>query len=179
MSYETCTFGAGCFWCIEAAFSDLNGVLKVTSGYCGGKTKDPDYESVCTGQTGHAEVVQIEYNSEIISFDQLLDAFWQIHDPTQLNRQGNDIGTQYRSVIFYHNEAQLIAAQASIKKYKPSFQQAIVTELSPVDLFYPAENYHQDYFRLNGHNPYCNIVVAPKLKKFRKSFGHMLKSDLS
>jgi peptide-methionine (S)-S-oxide reductase len=176
-SIDTATFGNGCFWCTEAIFQSLKGVATVTSGYSGGQTEDPDYKSVCTGQTGHAEVIQITFDPSVISFEELLEAFWASHDPTTLNRQGADVGTQYRSVIFYHNEAQRKLA-SEFKEHlngKKVFPSPIVTEISPFTKFYKAENYHQQYFNLNGSEPYCTFVIKPKLDKFRKAFHDKLK----
>jgi peptide-methionine (S)-S-oxide reductase len=167
------TLAAGCFWCVEAVFQKLKGVEKVESGYMGGTLKDPSYKDVCTGQTGHAEVCQITYNSNIISFEELLEVFWKTHDPTTLNRQGGDIGTQYRSAVFYHDAAQKKIAE-SIKNdliQSVAFDAPIVTTFEPVNVFYKAENYHQDYFNLNGSNPYCQMVVKPKVEKFKKVFS--------
>ena len=179
MKLETATFGAGCFWCVEAVFLQLEGVHSVVSGYTGGATKDPDYRSVCTGTTGHAEVVQIEYDPEVISFNELLDVFWHTHDPTTLNRQGNDTGTQYRSAIFYHSEQQQTIAEESKAETDKSdlWQDPIVTEISPIAIFYPAEDYHQNYFELNPAQPYCQFVIHPKMKKFTKDFKDKLKSN--
>jgi len=174
---DTITFGAGCFWCVEAIFSDLNGVEKVVSGYAGGSVKNPSYKEVCTGSTGHAEVCQILYNPEIITYQELLEVFWQVHDPTTLNRQGGDVGTQYRSAIFYHNEEQRKVAEefkATLNQEKV-YPDPIVTEITAFTNFYPAEDYHQDYFELNGENPYCKSVVRPKVEKFRKVFNDKLK----
>ena len=171
---EFATFGAGCFWCIEAMFQDLKGVHKVASGYTGGQVDNPTYKAVCTGETGHAEVLQIQFDPEIISYETLLEALWYAHDPTQLNRQGNDVGTQYRSAIFYHNEAQKAAAEQSKAKAKANFSKPIVTEITAATTFYPAEDYHTDYFNLHGENPYCSNVVAPKVKKFRSKFADLL-----
>ncbi len=174
---ELATFGTGCFWCTEAIFQQLDGVLKVVSGYSGGKVPNPTYKEVCTGTTGHAECIRIEYDPSKISYDELLEAFWQTHDPTTLNRQGNDIGTQYRSVIFYHNEEQ----KAIAEKYKSdldasgAYAKPIVTEIVPATVFYPAENYHQDYYNINGSQPYCTFVIRPKLEKFEKVFKKKLK----
>jgi methionine-S-sulfoxide reductase len=174
---ETATFGTGCFWCTEAIFQQLDGVSKVTSGYSGGHVKNPTYKEVCTGTTGHAEVVQVEYDPQKISFDELLEVFWQTHDPTTLNRQGNDVGPQYRSAIFYHNSEQKEKAE----KYKAeldksgAFNNPIVTEITAFSNFYKAENYHQDYYNQNGSQPYCNIVIRPKVEKFRKVFKDKLK----
>jgi len=174
---DTITFGAGCFWCVEAIFSDLNGVEKVVSGYAGGAVKNPSYKEVCTGSTGHAEVCQVIYNPEIISYQELLEVFWQVHDPTTLNRQGGDIGTQYRSAIFYHNEDQKKIAEQfkQTLNNEKVYPDPIVTEITAFTNFYPAEDYHQDYFELNGENPYCKAVVRPKVEKFRKVFNDKLK----
>ncbi len=177
---ESATFGAGCFWCIEAAFDQLEGVHKVQSGYAGGHQKDPTYKQVTTGETGHAEVIQVYYDPKVISYEKLLDAFWVIHDPTQLNRQGNDVGTQYRSEIFYHNDAQREWAEKAIAEESESVKYAnpIVTKISALDgNFYPAEDYHTDYYELNKTQPYCSAVVAPKLQKFYKVFHADLKPE--
>ncbi|MCB9173831.1 MAG: peptide-methionine (S)-S-oxide reductase MsrA [Flavobacteriales bacterium] len=174
---DTITFGAGCFWCVEAIFSDLKGVEQVVSGYAGGSVKNPSYKEVCTGNTGHAEVCQVTYNPEIITYQELLEVFWQVHDPTTLNRQGGDVGTQYRSAIFYHNEEQRKVAEefkATLNQEKV-YPDPIVTEITAFTNFYPAEDYHQDYFELNGENPYCKAVVRPKVEKFRKVFKDKLK----
>lgn len=164
---EQATFGAGCFWCVEAVFDRLPGVLNVESGYSGGKTPDPTYKQVCSGRTGHAEVVRITYDPSQVAYEQLLDLFWRMHDPTTLNRQGADVGSQYRSVVFYHNDAQREAAETMKRKLDQSdtFDDPIVTEISPAAEFYPAEDYHQDYFENNRNAPYCRIVIAPKLRK--------------
>jgi peptide-methionine (S)-S-oxide reductase len=174
----TATFGCGCFWCVEAFYQQLNGVISVTSGYEGGKTKDPTYKEVCSGLTGHAEVCQIIYDPSVISFVELLEVFWSIHDPTTLNRQGNDFGTQYRSVIFYHNQQQNDFAEEYKKKLNGSgaFNKPIVTEISPNQVFYKAENYHQEYFDKNPNDAYCNFVLVPKLDKFKKVFKEKLKN---
>jgi len=174
---EIATFGAGCFWCVEAIFQRLEGVAKVESGYSGGHVKNPAYREVCHGTTGHAEVCQITYDPEIISFDKLLEVFWQTHDPTTLNRQGNDVGTQYRSAIFYHNDAQKDLAQKYMKELDASgaFDAPIVTEIAPFKNFYVAENYHQNYFNENGSAPYCSFVIQPKVEKFEKVFKDDLK----
>ncbi len=174
---DTATFANGCFWCTEAIFESLNGVVSVESGYTGGIVENPDYKQVCTGQTGHAEAVQIIFDPAVISYEELLEAFWASHDPTTLNRQGNDYGTQYRSAIFYHNEAQRTSA-TSLKKElneKKVFPDPIVTEIAPASRFYKAENYHQQYFELNGNEPYCTFVIKPKLDKFKKVFHDKLK----
>ena len=174
----TATFGSGCFWCTEAQFQQLKGVEKVESGYSGGEVKDPTYKQVCTGTTGHAEVCKITYDPAVISYDELLAAFWMSHDPTQLNRQGNDAGTQYRSAIFYHNAEQKSKAEAYKEKLNAEkvFNKDVVTEIVPFEVFYKAEDYHQNYFNENGNQPYCSFVVAPKVEKFRKVFKDKLKS---
>jgi len=172
------TFGNGCFWCTEAVFAQLNGVISVESGYSGGQMINPDYKSVCSGTTGHAECLQIKFNPNIIPFTDLLEVFWKTHDPTTLNRQGGDVGTQYRSVIFYHNDIQKQEAEAYKFQLDQSciYNNPIVTEISAAEIFYPAENYHQDYFANNGSNPYCQLVVRPKVEKFKKSFEHLIKT---
>lgn len=174
---EIATFGNGCFWCTEAIFQELNGVSKAVSGYMGGQTKDPTYKEVCSGSTGHAEVLQITYNPSVITFDELLEVFWKTHDPTTLNRQGNDVGTQYRSAVFYHNEEQKKLATAYKAKLDASgaWSDPIVTEITAASIFYPAEDYHQEYYSLNGSQPYCNFVIRPKVEKFRKVFEDKLK----
>jgi peptide-methionine (S)-S-oxide reductase len=174
---DTATFAAGCFWCVEAIFQDLKGVLSVTSGYTGGKIKNPSYREVCAGITGHAEACQIIYDPKIITYDELLEAFWASHDPTTLNRQGADQGTQYRSAIFYHNEQQKQLAEAYKSKLntEKAFEKPVVTEISPAGAFYKAEDYHQNYFNENGNAPYCTFVIVPKLEKFRKVFKDKLK----
>lgn len=174
---EIATFGNGCFWCTEAIFQELKGVSKAISGYSGGQTKNPTYKEICSGTTGHAEVLQITYDTSIISYDELLEVFWKTHDPTTLNRQGNDVGTQYRSVIFYHNEKQQKLALAYKEKLGATgaWDDPIVTEITPFSTFYPAEDYHQEYFKLNGSQPYCNFVVRPKVEKFKKAFKDKLK----
>lgn len=165
---ETVVLGGGCFWCIEAVFERLPGVKSVTSGYAGGHTKNPTYKEVCNGDTGYAEVAQIEFDPAVTSFDKLLDVFWRAHDPTTLNRQGADVGTQYRSVIFYENDAQKAAAERSRAAATKKFSNPIVTEIAPLTHFYKAEAYHQDYFRNNRNAPYCQLVIEPKLKKLDK-----------
>lgn len=176
---DTATFGTGCFWCTEALFEQLNGVLKVTSGYSGGKVENPSYKAVCTGETGHAECVQVQYEPNKISYDELLEVFWQVHDPTTLNRQGADVGTQYRSAIFYHNDEQKRKAEhykAELDK-TGAFPKPIVTEIAPFTKFYPAEDYHQEYYANNKNtNPYCAVVIRPKMEKFQKAFAHKLKT---
>jgi peptide-methionine (S)-S-oxide reductase len=175
---QVATFGSGCFWCTEAIFERLNGVVKVESGYAGGTVENPTYEEVCTGKTGHAEVTQITYDPKIITYDELLEVFWKTHDPTTLNRQGNDVGTQYRSVIFYHNEEQKELAENYKKELDKSgaWDNPIVTEISPVTNFYPAEGYHQDYYENNPNKGYCAFVIAPKVEKFEKVFKDKLKN---
>lgn len=172
------TFGNGCFWCTEAIFQQLKGVTKVVSGYAGGKVKNPSYKEVCTGLTGHAEVIQITYDPAVISYPELLEVFWQTHDPTTLNRQGADVGTQYRSVVFYHTDEQKQLAESYKKKLDDSgaFDNPIVTEISPLTEYYPAEDYHQNYYKLNGSAPYCSYVIQPKLEKFKKVFKDKLKN---
>jgi peptide-methionine (S)-S-oxide reductase len=165
---QKATFGTGCFWCTEAIFERLDGVKSATSGYTGGKVKNPTYEQVCSGSTGHAEVIQVEFDPSVISYEKLLAVFWKAHDPTTLNRQGNDVGTQYRSAIFYHNEAQKTAAEKSKAEEAKEFPSPIVTEITAIQEFYPAEDYHQDYFRLNGHAPYCSFVIRPKVQKLQE-----------
>lgn len=173
---EIATFGAGCFWCIESALNQLRGVNTAISGYMGGQTHNPDYRQVCTGTTGHAEVVQVEFDPEQISFEQLLQIVFFLHDPTQLNRQGNDIGTQYRSAVFYHSEQQHQQAVALIKAAQPLFDLPIVTEVTAASSFYPAEEYHQGYYLQNTNQPYCHFLITPKLAKFRQTFASLLKA---
>ncbi|MBI2620319.1 MAG: peptide-methionine (S)-S-oxide reductase MsrA [Ignavibacteriales bacterium] len=165
MATEKATFGAGCFWCVEAVFERLPGVQSVIAGYAGGSKPNPTYEEVCAGKTGHAEVAQITYDPSRISYEKLLEVLWKAHDPTTMNRQGADVGTQYRSVIFHHDEKQKAAAESSKKKAQKDFSEPIVTELRPLDKFYEAENYHQDYYKNNPNAPYCTFVIKPKLKK--------------
>ena len=172
---EKATLGGGCFWCLEAVYENVKGVKDVVSGYAGGHTEHPDYRSVCTGTTGHAEVVQITYDPDVVSYEDLLEIFWTIHDPTTLNRQGADVGTQYRSVIFYHDEAQKKIAEQSKAKAQKRFDAPIVTEIVPLTRFWPAEAYHQDYFRKNPHQGYCQAVVAPKVEKFKHHHGEWVK----
>lgn len=178
MGMKIATFANGCFWCTEAIFSELKGVTNVTSGYTGGQTENPTYKEVCSGNTGHAECLQITYDPGVISFDELLEVFWKTHDPTTLNRQGGDVGTQYRSGIFYHDEEQRVLAE----KYKAeldnsgAYENPIVTEITAFTKFYPAEAYHQEYFANNENaNPYCKLVVRPKVDKFKKVFSAKLK----
>jgi len=177
--FETVTLGAGCFWCVEAVFQRLEGVISVESGYSGGTVANPTYEQVCTGQTGHAEVAQVTFNPKIISFKEILDVFWKTHDPTTLNRQGNDHGTQYRSAVFYHTEEQKKIAEEYKKELEAAkvWDDPIVTEITKFDTFYKAENYHQNYYNNNGYQPYCMIVINPKLNKFRKEFSSKLKKE--
>lgn len=176
---DTATVGGGCFWCTEAQLKQLKGVLTVTSGYAGGTTVNPTYKEVCTGLTGHAEVIQVSFDPSIITFDELLAAFWQAHDPTQLNRQGNDVGTQYRSVIFYKNDEQRKIAADYIKKLndEKAYDQPVVTTLEPLTIFYKGEEYHQDYYNQNQSQGYCQFVIQPKLEKFKKVFKDKLKSN--
>jgi peptide-methionine (S)-S-oxide reductase len=177
MVQKEATFGAGCFWCVEACFKDLDGVLEVIPGYSGGSTLNPTYNEVCNGKTGHAEVARVVYNADQLSFEDLLEVFWFVHDPTTLNRQGNDIGTQYRSAIFYHDENQKIIAHNIKEKleHERVWNSPIVTEISELINFYQAENYHHNYFQNNPDQPYCSAVVRPKVEKFRKIFAHKLK----
>jgi peptide-methionine (S)-S-oxide reductase len=172
------TFGSGCFWCTEAVFQQLKGVKSVVSGYSGGTVADPSYEQVCTGKTGHAEVCQIEYDSQLISYEDLLEVFFSTHDPTTLNRQGTDVGTQYRSVIFYHDAEQRKTAERVMNELeaKKTFKHPIVTEITAFENFYPAEDYHQNYFKNNPNQGYCRYVIAPKLAKFEKVFKLKLDS---
>ncbi len=175
MSQEIATLAGGCFWCLEAVYVDLKGVSKVESGYAGGEIPNPSYEAICTGTTGHAEVVQISFDPSIISFDDLLRVFFTIHDPTTLNRQGADVGTQYRSAIFYHSAEQKEAAEQIIAEMASEWTNPIVTEVTPFEKIYIAEDYHQDYFANNANQPYCRAVVAPKVEKFREKFVLKLK----
>lgn len=173
------TFGNGCFWCTEALFQQLKGVKKVTSGYSGGHVKNPTYEEVCRKTTGHAEAIEIVYDPAIISFDKLLEVFWKTHDPTTLNKQGNDVGPQYRSVIFYHNAEQKEKAEhykAELDK-SGAWPNPIVTAIEPLTNFYAAENYHQNYYKLNGKEPYCYFVIRPKMEKFEKAFKEDIKKN--
>lgn len=174
---QTATFGGGCFWCTEAVFLELRGVQHVESGYAGGHVANPTYEQVCTKKTGHAEVIQISYAPDVISYEDLLEIFFQTHDPTTKDRQGNDVGPQYRSAIFYHNDQQKNAAESFMARLNESgaFPAPIVTELTEINNYYPAENYHQDYLANNPSNPYCAMVVRPKVDKFRKQFAEKLR----
>jgi peptide-methionine (S)-S-oxide reductase len=174
---KAATFGAGCFWCIEACYAEMSGVIDVFPGYSGGTDEDPTYQNVCSGNTGHAEVARVYYDDEQISFEQLLEVFWFVHDPTQLNRQGNDIGSQYRSVIFYHDDAQIRISEAYKKRLSEEkvWDNPIVTEISPLLDFHKAEGYHKNYFERNPENAYCQTVVRPKVEKFKKVFAEKLK----
>ena len=174
---DTATLAEGCFWCTEAMFSELNGVVKVTSGFAGGKTPDPSYKSVCSGNTGYAECCQIIFNPQVITYVDLLEVFWKTHDPTTVNRQGHDEGTQYRSAVFYHNATQKMLAEKYKKELDAAkaFDKPIVTEITHYTNFYKAENYHQEYFKLNGTEPYCQMVIQPKVDKFEKVFKNKLK----
>lgn len=174
---ELATFGSGCFWCTEAIFEQLKGVESVVSGYSGGEVVDPTYKAVCTGETGHAEVTQITYNTEIINFTELLEVFWKTHDPTTLNRQGADAGTQYRSAIFYHTDDQRKLAEEYKAKLTDAeiFNKPIVTEITKFEKFYPADNYHQDYYEQNKSQQYCSLVITPKVEKFKSVFKDKLK----
>jgi peptide-methionine (S)-S-oxide reductase len=175
---ETATLGAGCFWCVEAVFDDLKGVEDVVSGYSGGQTENPTYRQVCDGTTGHAEVAEIRFDPSVISFKDILRVFFSVHDPTTMNRQGADIGTQYRSAIFYHNDDQKCDAEEVVKEITDEavYDQPIVTEIVPFEKFWPAEDYHQEYFANNPNVPYCAAVVSPKVKKFRQKFSDLLKN---
>lgn len=174
---QLATFAGGCFWCIEAALARVQGVSQVVSGYMGGSSATANYRAVCTGSTGHAEVVQLQFDPAQVSFDLLLEMFFQLHDPTTLNRQGNDVGTQYRSEIFVHDETQLRAAQQFIASKQHEYSAPIVTAISRASTFYPAETYHQDYFNQNPQQPYCGYLIAPKLAKFSSMFRENLKSE--
>ncbi len=175
---EVTTLGGGCFWCLEAVYDDLIGVIDVVSGYSGGSVPDPDYKLVCSGTTGHAEVVQVTFDSTIITFEEVLEIFFTIHDPTTLNRQGADVGTQYRSVIFYHSEEQKEIAEQVIKTLQTEgvWPKPIVTEIKPFEIFYPAEDYHQEYYKNNPYQGYCIAVITPKVNKFRKKYADRLKT---
>jgi peptide-methionine (S)-S-oxide reductase len=175
---EVATLGGGCFWCLEAVYDELRGVEEVESGYSGGPVPDPTYRQVCTGTTGHAEVVQVTFAPEVVSFREILEVFFTIHDPTTLNRQGADVGPQYRSAIFYHDEEQRRVAEEVISGLEAEgvFNAPIITEVTPFDTFYVAEDYHQEYFSRNGYQPYCQIMIAPKVAKFRKQYLERLKA---
>jgi peptide-methionine (S)-S-oxide reductase len=172
MNLQTATFGNGCFWCTEAIFQSLKGVITVSSGYTGGNTVNPTYMEICNGDTGHAEVINIEFDADVISFEELLVVFFKTHNPTTLNRQGSDVGTQYRSAVFYHTDEQKIQTQLMINKLteKKVFEKPIVTEITPASTFYKAEDYHQNYFQDNTYKPYCTMVIQPKMTKFAKEF---------
>lgn len=172
------TFGSGCFWCTEAIFLNVDGVRSVVSGYMGGKVKNPTYKEICSGLTGHAEVIQLTFDPREIAYEQLLEIFWQTHDPTTLNQQGADVGTQYRSVVFYHSEEQRKIAEfyKNHLEEEGAFDKPIVTEISPASTFYKAEDYHQNYYNLNSNAPYCTFVIRPKLEKFKKAFKDKLKN---
>ena len=177
MNTDTIILGGGCFWCIEALFKELDGVINIVSGYSGGNSKNPTYEEICTGKTGHAEVCEIEYDKNKISLESVLNFFWKIHDPTTLNRQGNDVGTQYRSIILYHNEEQKNLANEYKLRLDDSgaYDKPLVTQIEKFDKFFLAEEYHQDYYSLNSNEPYCSFVIKPKLEKFKKEFNSKLK----
>jgi peptide-methionine (S)-S-oxide reductase len=179
MSEQQATLGGGCFWCLEAVYDKLKGVQKVVSGYTGGHVENPTYRQVCNKTTGHAEVVQITYDDEVVSFEELLDVFFTIHNPTTLNRQGNDVGPQYRSAIFYHDDEQKRIAEAKIDEFnqKDMWDDPIVTEVTELETFYAAEDYHQDYYENNPNQGYCRIVIQPKVAKFRKKFMDKLKEE--
>ena len=178
MAEQQATLAGGCFWCTEAIFNDVIGVSNVESGYTGGSVTNPTYKQVCGGDTGHAEAVRLTFDPDVISFDDLLDIYFGTHDPTQLNRQGNDVGTQYRSAIFPHSPGQEASARSAIERAQADWDSTIVTAVEPLGEWYPAEDYHRDYFeREGGSNPYCMAVVAPKLRKFRKSFAEKLKTQ--
>lgn len=174
---EKATLGGGCFWCTEAVYNEMRGIVEVVPGYSGGHIKNPSYKEVCTGRTGHAEVVQITYNPEEVSFSEILEVFFKTHDPTTLNRQGNDVGTQYRSAVFYHNPEQKQTAEKVIELFQQDavYDDPIVTEVTAFDVFYVAEDYHHNYFERNKNQPYCQFVVAPKVEKFKKIFKEKLK----
>ncbi|MGY0580974.1 MAG: peptide-methionine (S)-S-oxide reductase MsrA [Paraglaciecola chathamensis] len=175
---QQATLGGGCFWCLESAFNTVDGVELAVSAYAGGQTQDPTYESVCSGQTGHAEVVRVNFDADKLSYREVLEIFFALHNPTQLNRQGNDVGTQYRSAIFYHDEQQKTAAEEIIQEISDEeiWPDPVVTEVTELNNYFQAEDYHQDYFSNNPQNQYCNMVVAPKLAKFKKTFASRLKS---
>ena len=172
-TYEMVTLGGGCFWCLEAVYLEVQGVIEIVSGYTGGTTPDPSYEDICTGSTGHVEVVQVKYDTNELVFQDILNIFFSIHDPTTLNRQGNDIGTQYSSVIFYHNDNQKEVSLSTIERLTKEelWPNPVVTEIKQLGIFYRAEDYHQNYYEMNPNNPYCQFVISPKLAKFRKQIG--------
>lgn len=171
---QTVTLGAGCFWCVEAVFQAIPGVISAVSGYSGGNIKNPGYREVCTGRTGHAEVVQVTFDADIVPLDLVLDVFFATHDPTTLNRQGADVGTQYRSAIYFHEESHKAIAEAALLRAQSDWGNPIVTEITAFEVFYPAEDYHQAYYELNQEAPYCRAVIAPKMAKFRKEFAAKL-----
>ncbi len=175
---QKATFGAGCFWCVEAIFQNLEGVTQVVSGYTGGQVENPSYQQVCSGTTGHAEVTQITFDPEIISFTELLEIFWKTHDPTTLNRQGNDVGSQYRSAVFYHNQDQKEESERMLAQLEASqvWPNPIVTEIGPIGIFYLAEDYHQNYFSDHSEQPYCQLIIKPKIQKLEKLFGNKVKN---
>lgn len=175
MAHEIASLGGGCFWCLEAVYDRMKGVVSVESGYMGGRRPNPTYEQVCTGVSGHIEVVQVTFDTDVLSFGELLDVFFAIHDPTTMDRQGNDVGEQYRSVIFYHSEEQRSIAEAVIRDKAGEFEAPIVTQLRPAEVFWKAEEYHQEYFANNPRQPYCSYVVAPKVAKFQKYFADRVK----
>lgn len=174
---EVATLGGGCFWCVEAVFDELKGVERVESGYSGGQVENPSYRQVCAGTTGHAEVIQITFDPQVVTFREILEIFFTVHNPTTLNRQGADVGTQYRSVIFYHDETQRAIAQEVINEINAAktWDAPVVTEVAPFEKFYEAEDYHQEYFRMHGTEPYCQMVIAPKMSKFREHYRERLK----
>ena len=178
MAEEVATLAGGCFWCTEAVFNDVIGVSKVESGYIGGTVTNPTYRQVCGGDTGHAEAIRLTFDPEVITYDDILDIYFATHDPTQLNRQGNDVGTQYRSAIFPHSPAQEASARAAMERAQADWDKPVVTTIEPLSDWYPAEDYHQEYFAREGsNNSYCMAVIAPKLRKFRKSFAERLKNQ--
>ncbi len=175
MKNESVVLGGGCFWCIEAVFNMLKGIIKTTPGYAGGVTKNPSYEEVCAGDTGHAEVLLVEYNKEILSMNKILDVFFEMHDPTSINKQGADLGSQYRSIILYNSESQKVEIMQFIDKVRENFDKPIVTEIKKLDRFYPAEEYHKEYYKNNRLQPYCVFVIRPKMKKIDKEFKNLMK----
>lgn len=175
---EIATLAGGCFWCVEAVFVEMKGVVDVAPGYMGGQVENPTYEQICTGRTGHAEIIQIEFDPTVVTYEQILQVFFTVHDPTTLNRQGNDIGTQYRSAIFYHNDGQRLTAEKVIAEFTDEevWLNPIVTEVTAASAFYPAENYHKDYYARNQYQPYCMVVISPKVAKFRAKFKDLQKA---
>jgi len=173
---EVATLGGGCFWCLEAVYQEMQGIDSIVSGYMGGQVENPSYQAVCSGTTGHVEVVQVTFQPEVASYRDILEVFFAIHDPTSWDRQGNDAGSQYRSVVFYHDDGQKQTAEQLISELNAAYPSEIVTEVRPAGVFYPAEDYHQDYFRTNPRQPYCAYVVAPKVKKFREKFARKLRA---